>query len=401
MATIRLLKFVAAFGWGGTERQFVNLGLGLDPARFAVHFGCLRRFGVMLEPLEAAGVPVFDYDVTSFRDVRVIAAQWRLARDIRRLGIEIVHTYGAASNLFAIPAARLAGACIVASIRDMGVYLSSPQRIAQRWVCKFADHVLVNAEAIKAWLVADGYDGNRITVIPNGIDLHGFAEPSQNGHLHSDLGLAADTPLVAVLGRISRRKGLEDFIAAAAIVAPRFPAARFLVIGEPSFTSRGREIVVDRTYEKELARLAESLGVQSRVIFTGFRPDVQQILPELAVSVLPSLSEGLSNTLLESMAAGVPVVATRVGGTPEVVQHSENGLLVPPADHAALAEAICRLLDTPDFAAQLGSAARRRIIERYSMPLLVENTSRIYEGVLKRGRSAAAQNDVPVLRTNA
>jgi len=401
MSTIRLLKFVAAFGWGGTERQFVNLGLGLDPARFAVHFGCLRRFGVMLDPLEAAGVPVFNYDVTSFRDVRAIAAQWRLARDIRRLGIEIVHTYGVSSNLFAIPAARLAGARVVASIRDMGVYLSSPQRIAQRWVCKVADHVSGNADAIKDWLVADGYDRDRITVIPNGIDLSGFTGPAQNKRLHLDLGLTAETPLVAVLGRISRLKGLEDFIAAAAVVARRFPAARFLIIGEPSFTSRGREILVDGTYEKELTRLAESLGVQTRVIFTGFRPDVQQILPELAISVLPSLSEGLSNTLLESMAAGIPVVATRVGGTPEVVQDSENGLLVPSRDPAALAEAICRLLNAPELATQLGDAARRRIIERYSMPLLVENTSRIYEGILKRGSLAAAQKDAPVLRANA
>jgi L-malate glycosyltransferase len=400
MSTIRLLKFVAAFGWGGTERQFVNLGLGLDPARFAVHFGCLRRFGVMLDPLEAAGVPVFDYDVASFRNLRALAAQLRLARDIRQLGIQIVHTYGVSSNLFAIPAARLAGARVVASIRDMGVYLSSPQRIAQRWVCKLADHVLVNAEAIKAWLVADGYDRDRITVIPNGIDLSGFAEPAQSGHLHSDLGLPADTPLVAVLGRISRLKGLEDFIAAAAIVASRFPSARFLIIGEPSFTSRGHEIIVDETYTNELRHLAERLGVKDRVIFTGFRCDVVQILHELAVSVLPSLSEGLSNTLLESMAGGVAVVATRVGGTAEVVQDSENGLLVPASDPVALAEAICRLLNAPTFAAKLAEAARRRIFDRYSMRQLVESTSRFYESILDGKSSPTVRHDAAFLRTD-
>src|SRR5438128_1476645 len=127
---IPVLKFVAAFGWGGTERQFVNLGLGLDRSRFAVHFGCLRRFGVMLKELESAGVGVIDYDVSSFRDGRALAAQLRLARDIRRLGIQIVHTYGFASHVFAIPAAKLAGASVVASIRDMGVDLSPFQRCA-------------------------------------------------------------------------------------------------------------------------------------------------------------------------------------------------------------------------------------------------------------------------------
>ncbi len=342
----------------------------------------------MLDEIEALGIPVLEYGVSSFREIRAIASQFLLARDIRRLGIQIVHTYGFSANVFAIPAAKLAGASIIASIRDMGIYLSPSQRIAQRWICRFADHILVNARAIKEWLVSDGYDGERITVIPNGVDLSRFTRPARTGQFHSQLGLTLDTPLVGVVGRVSRLKGLEDFLAAAAIVARRFPSARFLVIGEPSFTARGRTIVVDGTYEAELTRLAAQLGLQERVIFTGFRRDVEQILPEFAVSVLPSLSEGLSNTLLESMAAGVPVVATQVGGTGEVVQDGENGVLVPPADPVSLANAICRLLDAPAFASELGQAAHRRIFERYSLRLLVENTSRIYESVLAR---AAAQ----------
>ena len=397
---IRVLKFLAAFGWGGTERQFVNVGLGLDRSRFCVHFGCLRRFGVMLEELEASGASVTDYGVFSFRDVRAVAAQWRLARDIRRAGIQIVHTYGLASHLFAILPARLAGAVVVASIRDMGAYLSPFQRKIQRWICKLADHILVNAEAIKTWLIAEGYDGDRITVIPNGIDLGRFAR-SADGRLHRHLGLTAETPLVAALGRVSRLKGLEDFIAAAASVAPQFPSARFLIIGEPSFTGRGKTITVDGSYQKELARLAAKLGVSDRVIFTGFRSDVDSILPELAVSVLPSLSEGLSNILLESMAAGVAVIATRVGGTTEVVHDSQNGLLVPPNDPAALANAIVRLLGAPDVAAQLGRAARSRIAERYSTRQLVESTSRFYEAILERRTAAVAQHNPRFLRTDA
>jgi glycosyltransferase involved in cell wall biosynthesis len=389
---INLLKFVAAFGWGGTERQFVNLGLGLDRSRFAVRFGCLRRFGMMLEEIEELGIPVLDYGVFRLRGIRAMAAQFRLARDIRRLGIQVVHTYGFHASVFAIPAAKLSGASVVVSIRDMGVYLSPSQRTVQRWICRFADHVLVNAEAIKDWLVSDGYDRKRITVIPNGIDLSRFEPAVHHRRLHSDFGLAADTPLVAVVGRVSRKKGLEDFIAAAAIVVRRFPSARFLVIGEPSFTAQGSTITVDGSYQDELTRLAANLGLHDRVIFTGFRSDIEQILPELAVSVLPSLSEGLSNTLLESMAAGVATVATRVGGSSEVVQDSENGLLVPASDPMALAEAICRLLDSPALATKLGQAARRRIIEHYSMHQLVEKTSRFYESIVTRRPRRAAQH---------
>lgn len=386
---ITLLKFVAAFGWGGTERQFVNLGLGLDRSRFEVRFGCLRRFGLMLDEIEESRIPVLDYGVFRLRDPRAIAAQFRLARDIRRFGIQIVHSYGFHAHLFAIPAAKLAGASAVASIRDMGVYLSPAQRAVQRRLCRFADRILVNAAAIEEWLVADGYDRDRINVIPNGIDLARFEHPAGQGRLHSELGIPSDMPLVGVLGRVTRLKGIEDFLAAAAIVVRRFPSTRFVVIGEPSFTAQGSKITVDGSYQDELVRLAANLGLQDHVIFTGFRADVQQILPELAISVLPSLSEGLSNTLLESMAAGVATVATRVGGAPEVIQDSENGLLVPPGDPAALAEAIGRLLDSRAFAEKLGAAAHRRIVEHYSTRQLVERASRFYESLLARVPEAA------------
>jgi len=362
--TIRVLKFVAGFGWGGTERQFVNLGLGLDRSRFDVRFGCLRSFGPLLDEIRDSGVSVRDYDVPSFKHPRAVTAVLRLARDIRRDRIALVHSYGFYSNVFAIPAAKLAGARAVASIRDMGVYLTPRQRALQRWVCKLADRILVNAAAIKEWLVADGYDETRISVIPNGVDVARFDAPR----------LRTEAPVVAVLGRVSRMKGLEDFIAATAIVAQRFPEARFQIIGQPSFAPRGRTITVDDSYEAELTALASD-----RVTFTGFRPDVERVLSGVTVSVMPSLSEGLSNTLLESMAAGVPVVATRVGGTPEVVRDGVNGLLVPPGDPAAMADAIGRLLAAPEMAMQLGRNARQTIAEGYSMRQFIDRTSRFYE----------------------
>ena len=117
------------------------------------------------------------------------------------------------------------------------------------------------------------------------------------------------------------------------------------------------------------------------MIFTGFRADIATILPELTVSVLPSLSEGLSNTLLESMAAGVATVATRVGGTPEVIQDEQNGLLVAPGDAHAIAASISRLLKSPALAQTLGVAARKTIDEKYSTRHLVENVSRFYESL--------------------
>jgi glycosyltransferase involved in cell wall biosynthesis/CelD/BcsL family acetyltransferase involved in cellulose biosynthesis len=383
--TVKLLQFAPSFGIAGTERQVVNLGFALDPSRYALHFGCMNRFGQLLEKIEAGGFPILHYGVRTFRHPKVLAAQFRLAREIRRRGIQIVHTYGFYANLFAIPAAKLGGARIVASIRDMGVYLSPKQRIAQRLICKLADHILVNATAIKDWLVSDGYEASRITVIPNGIDMTRFNAAERTGSLHRDLGIPAGAPLIGVIGRVARLKGIDDFLRAATIIAPRFPTARFLIVGDSgTFVAQGGKVVEDNRYEQELKRLTAELGLQDRVAFAGFRPDIERVLCELAVSVQPSLSEGMSNTLLESMAAGVPVVATRVGGACEVIRHGENGLLVPPGNPDAIAEAVCQMLDVPAAASSMGHAARQSIAEHYSMTRVVERTSRVYDSLLQR-----------------
>jgi L-malate glycosyltransferase len=171
-----------------------------------------------------------------------------------------------------------------------------------------------------------------------------------------------------------RIKGLEYFIQAAALIVARVPHVRFLIMGDTN---------INQDYREELQRLVIRLGMQERVVFTGFRLDVPELLAMLSVSVLPSLgSEGLSNALLESMAAGLPVVATRVGGSPEIVEDGVNGLLVPPADAEALAGAICRLLDDRTLANNLGQAGRRLVLSRYSLAQAVATTERLYRSLL-------------------
>ena len=377
---VRLMEFVSDFGNGGTERQFVNLGLALEPSRFDLSFGCLHRWGHHLEEVDARGIPVHDYRVLTFKNPQALGAQVRLARDIRRLRIQIVHTYNFYANIFAIPPAKLAGARVVASIRDMGVYLSPAKRTLQRQICRLADRILVNATAIKDWLVSDGYDARRITVIPNGIDTDRFDKSKVSGSIHQELGMPADAPLIGVVGRVTRQKGLEDYIRAAATISQQFLTARFLIVGDG--VGRTATLDKDAEYRAELDALVAQLGLTDRVIFTGFRADVERIFAELAVAVQPSLSEGLSNVLLEAMAAGVPIVATRVGGTGEAVEDGVNGILIPPADPHAMGAAISRLLAEPAVAASIGNAARRSVNEHYSIKRLATNTGLFYESLL-------------------
>jgi glycosyltransferase involved in cell wall biosynthesis len=165
-------------------------------------------------------------------------------------------------------------------------------------------------------------------------------------------------------------KGIEYFLDAAAIVASRFPDVRFLIVG-------------DGANRSQLQERSQKLGLDQRVVFTGFRTDVPELLSEATLSVLPSLSEGLSNSLLESMAAGVPVIAAKVGGNPEIVEHGVSGLLVPPRDAAALAGAMSNLLADADLTSRLGQAGRRRVSELFSMERSVGETERFYERLME------------------
>jgi len=191
-----------------------------------------------------------------------------------------------------------------------------------------------------------------------------------------------------MLARLDRQKGVEDFLDAAARVAHQVPDAHFLIIGDAASAGRGG-------YRRELETRAAELGLSQRIVFTGFRMDVPRLLSQVAVSVLPSLSEGLSNTLLESMAAGVPVVATRVGGNPEVVEHGGTGWLVPPRDPDALGLAIASILQSPDRAASFGARARERVAEHFSLHRMVRETELFYERALARTRPSHAPRALP------
>jgi glycosyltransferase involved in cell wall biosynthesis len=370
---VRLFKYVCDFRIGGTERQFVTVCRRLDPALFDLRVGCFGIRGQFLEDFRSSGIPIHEYPITGLGRPSSLTRQLRFLRDLRRERIEIVHTYGFYPNLFATFPAKLAGAVMIASIRDQGDIWSPAQRRAQRWMAKLADAVVVNAEAVRQILIAEGYDPRRISVIRNGIDLAPFNGRPVAGRLRRELGLPARGPLVAALCRLTEVKGVEHFLEAAVLLSRRYPDARFLVAG-------------DGYHRAALERYAVELGLAGRAIFTGMREDVPAFLSEVQVSVLPSRSEALSNTLLESMAAGTPVVATRVGGNPEVVEDGVTGILVPPREPEALAAAIARLIDHPSLAQAMGRAGRQRVAEHFSLERVTNETESLYLRLLLRAR---------------
>lgn len=375
---IRVLKFINNFYIGGTERQFVYAANGLDRSRFAVDVACLNREGPLVGSL-SPDVQVHTYPVHgSFYSCRSILSQLRLVKDIHKQRFDLVHTYGWYPNVFAIPASRLScRPSIIASIRDAGAYMTNTKIQVLKFVCSLADCVLANSSAGRNWLIEQGVKEQKIEVIRNGIVLpprsKGSSGPSP---LRREFGIPAGTPVCACVGRLVSGKGIDFYLRAARIVLGRGRDVRFLMIGAGSS---------ERNYRSEVEMLARQLRLDDRVIFTGQRQDVSEILRDVDIVVHPSLTEGLSNVILEAMAACIPVVATRVGGNPELVEDGRTGFLVPVENADEIADAVCRLLDQPEMAQAFGDRARRRVVDEFAMDRMLSKTEALYLRLLEQG----------------
>jgi len=384
---VRVLKFLNNFFIGGTERQFIYAANGLDRSRFAVEVGCLNPEGPLLDSL-SADVPVHTYPVHgSFYSWRSIASQLRLANDVRKRQFDIVHTYGWYPNVFAIPAASLAmRPAIIASIRDVGAYMTAIKIQALKFACILADCVIANSNAGRNWLIEQGVKEEKIEVIRNGIVLQQQLDSqATHGSVRKEFGIPAATPICACVGRVVSGKGMDFYLRAAQIVLERRRDVRFLMIGACS---------VDKNYQSEMETLAQQLRLDHRVIFTGQRQDVPDILREVDIVVHPSLTEGLSNVILEAMAAGLPVIATRVGGNPELVDDGRTGLLVRVEDALEIADAVCQLLDRPDMARAFGQHGRQRVIDEFAIDRMLAKTEALYCRLLEGRLASIPQNQI-------
>jgi L-malate glycosyltransferase len=374
---VRVLKFLNHFFIGGTERQFVHVANGLDRSRFAVDIACHRCEGPLLDTLHP-DLPVHTYPVHgSFLNFKSIRNQARLIRDIRKEKFDIVHSYGWYPNVFAIPPSRLSfHPVIIASIRDAGAYMTPAKIQALKIVCAISDCVLANSEAGRAWLIEQGVRERKIEVIRNGIVVPRRAErPDGIGPVRKEFGIPAGTPICACIGRVVSGKGIEFYLQAARILADQRRDVRFLMIGAHS---------VEEHYRPEIEALAGKLNIGDRIIFTGQREDVPRILQEVDIVVHPSLTEGLSNVILEAMAAGIPVVATRAGGNSELVQDGHTGFMVPVRDAVQIANAVSRLLDEPQMARALGERARQRVIDEFALDRMLSKTEALYLRLLEK-----------------
>jgi len=349
---------------GGSERQFAQLAGSLDPAQFRVHLGCLQRKGSFLDGNSMRHFPVRG----SLYRWHSMKSRYRMAKHMRECQVAVAHAFDFYTNLMMVPAARLAGVpVVIGSQRQLGDLLTARQRQVQAAIFRWADCVVSNSRIVADSLIADGMPPHKVAVIPNGLPEACFAET------RPALSRVEDVTRVGMIARMnSPAKNYSVFLRAAARVAAQFPNVEFVMVGDGPLRS-------------ELEALANQLGVAGRTRFLGDRRDIPAVLASLDVSVLPSASESLSNVILESMAAGVPVVATDVGGNPELVSE-KTGILVKVKDADALADGMERLLQDPAARRQMGRDARVFARANFTTQQMRARHEELYHELLERKR---------------
>jgi glycosyltransferase involved in cell wall biosynthesis len=346
---------------GGSERQFAAIATSLNPALFRVHLGCIQQRGPFLDGL--GEVPQFRLG-GSLYGIQSLRTRYRLARHLHQHDIAIAHAFDFYTNITLIPAARLARIPVVlGSQRQLGDLLSRVQFRAQLAAFRWCDRVVCNSHAAARPLLEHGLAASKIAVIGNGLPRECFAETPPALPRQSDL------LRVGMIARMNARyKNHHAFLRAASRLHGKFPKLEFVLVG-------------DGPLRPEIERQTEELGLRDQVIFLGDRRDIPALLASMDISVVPSESESLSNVALESMAAGVPVIATNVGGNPELVSE-ERGLLVPPNDDASLASALERLLSDGSMRAELGAKARQFVKVNFTLEHIQASYEALYADLL-------------------
>lgn len=375
MSRLRTLFVIDELDIGGTEQQILETVRRIDRSRFEPYVCCFRH-GRKAQEIEALGVPVLHEPKRLKADPGLVL---RLAALMRRERFDIVQTYLWTANTWARLAARLAGVpCVVASERNVDIWEETYKRMIGRFLARSTDRIIANSEAVRQYLLRrGGLPADKVVTIYNGVDFERFRKPCDPAARRRELGVADDVVLAGCVARIEPAKDHATLLEAFALIGNRVPRLHLVLVGGGSEQPR-------------LERMAHELGIGPRVHFTGFRTDAAEWLQTVDVSVLSSVKEGLSNTILESMAAGKPVVATEVGGNAEVIVENETGFLVPPRAPAELGAALARLASSPELMKSFGRAGRQRADDLFSVRSMVEHTERLYLDLVAAGARAAA-----------
>ena len=383
---IKVLRIISRMNIGGPAIHVTNLNSGLDPDRYIsllVSGTENPGEGSLRDLAESAGV-----EMTVIPQIRSAAslgprdvlALFKLYRLMRRERPQIVHTHESKAGFLGRLAARIAGVPIVLHTYHghvlrgyYGPLKSWALRCMEQLLALLTDRLIAVSEQVKCDLVQYRVAcSEKISVVPLGFDLEPFlSSEAHRGSFRREMNLNGSTRLVGIVGRLFPIKNHRLFLDAAALVTVEEPASRFVVVG-------------DGVLRQELDQYARDLSIRDMVIFTGWRRDLPRIYADLDVLVVSSDNEGTPVSVIESMASGCPVVATRVGGIPDVISDGDTGYLVPAGDADALASRILSLLRDDQEVSRLRASARAYARDRYNLRRLISDIQAIYENLISK-----------------
>jgi len=363
---IKVLYVIGQLGRGGAERQTAELAKRLPRNVFEPVVCCLHGSDVLGDEIESAGVRVI---YMKKKAGLLSGTTLRLAGIIRRERPAVLHSYLFSANWRSLLAGRLTRVpLVISSVRNVDIHSRRSGLLFEWLLSGITDRVIANAEAVKQHVVQrHRIREDKIDVVYNGISLSRVEGREAARVLNAD---ACGDGSVAIIASLTKKKDHGTFLEAAGIVSKELPGARFLVVGDGPLRS-------------SISERVESMGLSESVVLTGPTDDIASLLASVDVSVLTSLKEGCSNVVLESMAAGKPLVVTDVGGNRELVDAGRTGYLVPAGDARGMAEHIIKLLRDPELRERMGRAGRERVRERYTADRMVEHTIDIYLSILK------------------
>ena len=391
MTPLKVIHLITRLDWGGSARNTMLTALGHDRSRFvpcvvAGHIGPWTAQGgaqateAHCQALDTAEVPwqlipTLTREINPVKDIRTL---WSLIHLFRRERPTIVHTHTSKAGILGRLAAWLAGVPIIIHTPHghvfyghFGMFLSWVFKIIERLFAKATSKIITLTELEKQDHLQRhvGREGQFRSVF-SGIDIAHFREALEARLKNrSQFCFSDEDIVVGSVGWLTPIKGHQYLVEAIALLQPQYPQLQCFIIGSGPL-------------QEELTKLAADRGVSTAVRFLGFTQEVSTCLAAMDLFVLPSLNEGMGRALIEAMAVGLPVVATNVGGIPAVVQDGQTGILIPPANPEALAAALERYLQSPEWAKGIGTAARDHITEQFAVSALVRGVESVYEEAL-------------------
>ncbi|MCJ7508976.1 MAG: glycosyltransferase [candidate division Zixibacteria bacterium] len=370
---IKVLYLIGNLGHGkaGTEGHLITILGALDRERFEPYLCCLNR-GSWLD-INPPDCPTIILDFDGFHNPNTISKILRLRKFIQEQRIDLLHAFFVDANVIGILASRLAGVKLIISCRrNLGYSYLARELVMLKLVSPFVTRFLANSYAVKSNIShKESIDPNRIDLIYNGVDLNPFKKIDQNlrQETKQKLNLAADSSVVGLVANLRPIKNIELFIESAALVLKKRRNVYFLLVGEgPSIN--------------DLRNLSKRLRIEDKVLFIGHCTDIIPYLAIFDVGVLSSDSEGFSNSILEYMAAGLPVVATEVGGNTEAIVHNQTGFLVKPKDKEEMSKTLLTLLNDDKLRSKMGAEGRKRIEERFTLNHMMSQLGKYYYSLM-------------------